>query len=108
MKQVGAVQDWSLGALGRTFLQTITSGTIWAGILALLLFFACYLLVLSWADLSYVKPISAIGYAVIAFLGYAVLNEQVTPVRWLGVGLICAGVALASQTQVRTTGRDAA
>lgn len=103
MKDIGAVNDWSPAALGSTFVQTITSGTIWAGIFALLLFFACYLLVLSWADLSYIKPVSAIGYAVIAFLGYAVLNEQVTPTRWAGVILICFGVALAGQTEVRTT-----
>ncbi len=103
MKKIGAVTDWSPLALGRTFIQTITSGTIWMGIFALLLFFACYLLVLSWADLSYIKPVSAIGYAVIAFLGYAVLHEQVTPLRWFGVSLICVGVALAGQTEVRTT-----
>lgn len=103
MKQIGAVTDWTPPALARTFMQTITSGAIWLGIFALLMFFACYLLVLSWADLSYVKPISAIGYGVIAFLGFAVLHEQVTPVRWLGVTLICFGVALASQTEVRTT-----
>jgi drug/metabolite transporter (DMT)-like permease len=103
MKQIGAVTVWTPLALGRTFIQTVTSGTIWLGIFALLLFFACYLLVLSWADLSYIKPVSAIGYAVIAFLGYAVLHEHVTPVRWLGVSLICVGVALAGQTEVRTT-----
>jgi uncharacterized membrane protein len=103
MKQIGAVTDWTPLALGRTFIQTITSGTIWLGIFSLLLFFACYLLVLSWADLSYIKPVSAIGYALIAFLGYLVLHEQVSPVRWVGVSLICVGVALAGQTEVRTT-----
>ena len=103
MKQIGAVTDWSPAALARTFILTITSGTIWLGIFSLLLFFACYLLVLSWADLSYIKPVSAIGYALIAFLGYLVLHEQVSPVRWVGVALICVGVALAGQTEVRTT-----
>jgi len=104
MKRIGPVRDWSLPALGLDFLRVITSGTIWTGISLLLLFFTCYLLVLSWADFSYVKPISAVGYGIIALLGYAVLHERVSPIRWVGVACISAGVALTSQTEVSTTG----
>jgi drug/metabolite transporter (DMT)-like permease len=103
MKQIGAVRNWSPAALGMDFLRVISSGTIWTGIFFLLLFFACYLLVLSWADFSYVKPISAVGYGIIAILGYVVLHEQVSPLRWLGVACISLGVGLTSQTDVNTT-----
>jgi len=103
MKQIGEVSLGSPARLAATFLMTITSGMIWMGIACLLLFFLCYLMVLSWADYSYVMPASAIGYALVAFLGYAVLGETVTATRWAGVGLICLGVGLVGRTPPRTT-----
>src|SRR5437879_2004622 len=75
MKQIGEVHDYSPQALVAVFFTTFRSGTIWMGICSLLVFFISYLLVLSWADFSYVQPISAIGYAVVAFLGYLMLGE---------------------------------
>lgn len=103
MKQIGAVNDWSPAALAGQFLSTFTNGIIWLGILCLLLFFVCYLLVLSWADFSYVLPATASSYAVVPLLGYAFLGEHVPPLRWVGVVLICFGVALVGQTPPRTT-----
>lgn len=103
MKQIGEVNDWSASALLELFLKTFTSGTIWLGITSLLVFLVSYLLVLSWADYSYVLPASASGYVVVPLLGYAVLHEVVTPVRWAGALLICLGVALVGRTPPRTT-----
>ena len=49
---------------------------------------------LSWADLSYVLPVTAFGYVLNAVLGRVFLGEQVTPARWAGTLLIMAGVVL--------------
>ncbi len=103
MKQIGEIDQWSAGMLGATFARILTSATIWLGIGSLLLFFVCYMLALSWADYSYVSPASATGYAVVPLLGYILLGEVVTSVRWAGVGLICLGVALVSRTSPNTT-----
>ena len=94
MKQTGEIIDFSPPALAAVFAKTFTNASVWLGILNLLLFFVSYLLLLSWADLSYVQPASAIGYAVVAVLGYFLLGEFISPTRWVGVLLICAGVAL--------------
>ena len=48
-------------------------------------------------------PASAFGYAVVVFLGVAVLGEAVSMRRWLGVALICIGVMLVGRTKPRTT-----
>jgi drug/metabolite transporter (DMT)-like permease len=105
MKQVGEIADFSPSALVSSFLKIFTNGSIWLGILSLLLFFVSYLLLLSWADLSYVLPVSAIGYAVVALLGYLLLGEVVSLARWIGVLFICGGVALVSVTAPSTTER---
>jgi drug/metabolite transporter (DMT)-like permease len=103
MKQVGRVEPESPAALGRVFVRTFTIGDIWLGIASLLLFFVCYLVLLSRVDYSYVQPASAVGYALVAVLGYAVLGEAVTVWRWTGIGCICLGVALVGQTAPSTT-----
>jgi uncharacterized membrane protein len=63
---------------------------------------------LSWADLSYVLPVTAIGYALVAIVGRVALDEQISVKRWIGIGLITAGVALvgagAPQTAPRVKG----
>ena len=62
-----------------------------------------YCLVLSWADYSYVQPASAMAYAVVALLGVVVLHETVSPIRWLGIAVICLGVFVVGQTIPNTT-----
>jgi drug/metabolite transporter (DMT)-like permease len=104
MKHVGAVETWSAAALAGIFVRTFTTPFIWLGVGSLLLFFVCYLVLLSWADYSFVTPVSAIGYAVVPLLGWSLLGEQVSEMRWAGIGLICVGVLLVSRTPPRTTG----
>jgi drug/metabolite transporter (DMT)-like permease len=83
--------------------MTITSKTIWLAILFLLGFTVSYMLLMSWADYSYVMPAGAFGYALLTLLAVVCLHESVSPRRWLGVFLICIGVLLVSQTKPRTT-----
>ncbi len=103
MKQIGPVNINSPGSVGEAFLRTVGDKTIWLGIACLMLFFVFYLVVLSWADYSYVQPASASGYAIVPLLGYLVLGEVVTRTRWMGVALICLGVLLIGRTPPRTT-----
>ncbi|HKV28898.1 MAG TPA: EamA family transporter [Candidatus Acidoferrales bacterium] len=103
MKQIGAVSNWRPEALLATFEKTFRSGPIWLGIMSLLLFFIAYLLVLSWADYSYVQPASATGYFFVAVLGYLLLGEVIPRMRWIGVLVICLGVLLVGGTPPRTT-----
>jgi drug/metabolite transporter (DMT)-like permease len=51
---------------------------------------------LSWADLSYVLPVTSVGYVVVALIGKVLLSETITPRRWAGIVLIMAGVSLVS------------
>src|SRR5204863_1372302 len=106
MKQIGEILDFSPAALATAFVKVFTNGSIWLGILSLLVFFVSYLLLLSWADLSYVQPASAIGYAMVALLGYLLLGESVSPARWIGVLFICGGVAMVGGTDPSTTRSD--
>ncbi len=103
MKRIGAVTIGSIPDLLHVLYQVFTSGIIWLGMLSLLMFLISYMLVLSWADYSYVQPASSFAYGVIALWGHFLLHETVTPTRWLGVLIICAGVFVVGYTHPRTT-----
>lgn len=103
MKQVGPVSPWPLTALPHVFVRVFTTGTIWLGVASLLLFFVAYMIVLSWADYSYVQPASAFAYAIVALLASTWLGEVVPPLRWAGIAVICLGVFLVGHTHPSTT-----
>ncbi|MGO9588954.1 MAG: hypothetical protein ACLP3K_02775 [Candidatus Acidiferrales bacterium] len=103
MEQVGAMPGWAPSELFNFFFAAFTSSTIWIGIGLLLAFFVAYLLVLSWADYSYVLPASSISTLVVALLAHFLLHETVRPLRWAGVALVCLGVFVVGHTQPRTT-----
>jgi drug/metabolite transporter (DMT)-like permease len=105
MAQIGAIPGWAPGELVHFFFRAFTSPTIWLGIGLLLGFFVAYLVVLSWADYSYVLPASSISSLIIALLAYFVLHESITVLRWVGVASICLGVFIVGDTHPRTTGQ---
>jgi len=102
MSRAGAPSSWTSQGLALFFGKAFQSGTIWLGMILLMLFLICYMLVLSWADYSYVLPASAGSYVVVGLLGSLVLGEHVPLGRWLGIGLICAGAALVGRTSPAT------
>jgi drug/metabolite transporter (DMT)-like permease len=103
MKGIGSAKNWAAGDLFPVLVKILTSGTIWLGIGCLLAFFVAYMLVLTWADYSYVQPASAFSYAVVAVLSYFLLGEVVPPLRWAGIAVICLGVFVVGRTPPRTT-----
>ena len=105
MKNIGKITTKisSPSDLIHVLARILSSGTIWLGIASLLTFFVAYMLVLSWADYSYVQPASAIAYGVVALLATLLLGEVVSPLRWAGIAVICLGVFVVGHTNPRTT-----
>jgi uncharacterized membrane protein len=103
MKRIGTVSIGTTAGVLDLLFRGLTSGTIWLGIGSLITFFVAYMLVLSWADYSYVQPASSVAYGMVALLGHFMLHEIVTPTRWVGVLLICVGVLVGGHTPPRTT-----
>ena len=103
MRQIGHTPLWPLSALLPAFIRVFESITIWVGIASLITFIVANMLALSLADYSFVQPAAALGYGVVALLGYFVLHESVSPLRWVGIAIICFGVAFVRNTDPRTT-----
>ncbi len=103
MGDIAAPTAWRVTELAASVAHVLSSVTIWLGIACLMTYLLAEMLVLSWADYSYVQPVSASAYGVVALLGHMVLGEDVSGLRWLGVFVICLGVLIVGRTAPRTT-----
>jgi drug/metabolite transporter (DMT)-like permease len=99
MKSVGEVRISSLTDLGTVAGKVLSIPKFWLAVTCMAMFFFIWTSILSYADLTFVLPLTALTYVLNALLAPWLLNEVVTPTRWLGVGLISAGVALVALSE---------
>jgi drug/metabolite transporter (DMT)-like permease len=110
----------AMGAAGQTFLKVSVDGVDFASIIGrgpmavlefalrsplLLAGFLMYgigalawIIVLSRVDLSFAYPFLALNFLVIALISRFMLGESIPPIRWLGVGVVCAGILLIARS----------
>jgi len=101
MKHVG--ESVSLNPL--SFLRVMLDPAVATGILLLILWLLSRMTLLSWADLSFVLPMTSLGYVLAAVFGKVFLNETVTGAHWVGTGLIFLGTTIVGTTDSRTSDR---
>jgi drug/metabolite transporter (DMT)-like permease len=105
--RAGMRDSTALSALApMAYLHSLLNPSIMAGVLVLIVCFAAQLALLSWADLSYVTPVTSIGYVLTALAGNLFLHEPLSTSRLAAVILITAGVALVSGTPPSTVGAE--
>ncbi len=85
------------------YLAALFNPWVATGVGLLILWMLSHMLLLSWADLSYVLPVTSIGYALVALSGKVFLHEDVSLARWAGILLIVSGVVLVGRTEYKTT-----
>ena len=88
------------------YLAALLNPSVAGGIGLLVIWLLCQLSLLSWADLSYVLPITSGAYVLTAFVAWLALDERISLHRWMGIALITAGAILVGRTYPRTTGPD--
>ncbi len=96
MKIIASMPSFSDGFSLIMLAYALRSPFIWGGIVLLIVFFACFLSAVSWADLSLVLPATALGYILNVFTGNYFLDEPVSQSHWFGSVLIVLGVFLVS------------
>jgi uncharacterized membrane protein len=80
------------------YLRAMLNPFVAMGIAALILALLTRMALLSLADLSYVLPVTAVGYVIAVFLGMTFLHEAVSSRRWMGALLIFGGALLVGST----------
>jgi hypothetical protein len=74
--------------LSRYILEVFTSPWIVAGIGLLALWMFSQLTMLTWADLTYLIPVTGIGYGLTALLGFIVLDENISMARVIALSAV--------------------
>ena len=68
---------------------------LWSGVALLAASFYGFLTMLSWYPVSFVVPATSLSYVAGPLAAKFVLRERLSVTRWIGIILICMGVALA-------------
>src|SRR5437667_11459691 len=94
MRQVGKIVSASPLDYARAFANPWTV----AGVLVLALWMITDLALLSRADLSFVLPVTASAYVLIALAGHFLLHERISAQRRVAIVVITLRVVLAEET----------
>lgn len=86
------------------YLKAFADVAVVIGVVSLMAGFILELTLLSWADLTYVLPVTSSSYVLIAVIGVLGLHENVSLVHWIGVMLILFGVIVVGRTRPLTPG----
>jgi uncharacterized membrane protein len=96
-------QNAELGLSPLAYIRLIFSPWVLLGTMLLILWLLSRMTLLGWADLSYVLPVTAIGYVLTALLGKYFLGEALSYQGWAGTLFIVAGIILVGLTEANTT-----
>ncbi|HZT38293.1 MAG TPA: hypothetical protein VFA28_10365 [Bryobacteraceae bacterium] len=102
MREIGP----TVSASPLDYLAALLNPFVAGGVALLVIWLLSQLSLLSWADLSYVLPITSTAYALTAIVGRLAMHDHISPERWLGIGLITLGAMIVGRTYPRTTGGD--
>jgi drug/metabolite transporter (DMT)-like permease len=98
MMEVGEISTFNIKALFAIFLRMITNKTLILGVFLNAIYFGLFLTLLSRAELSFILPLTAVGYLMSGSFAQYFLLEHVSPLRWVGTLLIVAGVFLITKS----------
>ena len=104
MRLVGDVTLAGLPASLAIAVRMLANPWVMGGVVLLIGYFLCFLAALSRIELSYLLPMTALGYALTVFSAWGFLGESISAGRWWGTGLICMGTVLVGFSEYRKGG----
>jgi len=91
MNRIGVLSPSNLFSSAARIAQT---SQVWTGFGFIGLGAILWLIALSRGPLSWAYPLLSIGYIIVLFFSRIVLDEPVSPIRWVGTAVIVFGVYL--------------
>ena len=96
-------QNLDLGLSPLPYIRLIFSPWVLFGTTLLIVWLLSRMTLLGWADLSYVLPVTSVGYVLNAILGRYIFGEHISWYRWLGTAAIVVGMIFVGFTTANTT-----
>lgn len=98
MRQIATLKKFSVEDIFRWVVGIFSNLYIIIGVSCQAIALLLFLSLLSWDDLSFVRPASAVGYLVTITSAKYILHEKISKGRWIGISCILLGVVTLSQT----------
>src|SRR3954471_225604 len=98
MKSIGSSITADIIYWPALIISAASNPFIWLGVMLLLVVVLLLSIVLSWADLSFVLPITSVEIVLNVALAYWLLGEAVTFRQWTGTLIIAIGVAFVARS----------
>ncbi len=99
LKEQGELQRFAFDELLRFVQRALTNRHLLAGVALEAGFFGCLLFLMSHGDVSFVWPLTSLGFVLTTFAARFILHEPVSPLRWFGVFLIVLGAGTIIYTE---------
>jgi len=94
MRTVGELHDFRPESVLIFLLRGLRQPWMWLGVTMMAIAFFSLLAILSFSDVSFVVPVSALSYAAGALGARAFLGERISHNRWLGILVVSIGVTI--------------
>jgi drug/metabolite transporter (DMT)-like permease len=99
LKQIGEAAAITFPEISRLVVRGATNRNILMGVAFEAAFFGTLLYLMSRGDVSFVWPLTSLGFVLTTLAAKFILHEDVSFVRWSGVFLIVAGAALITYSE---------
>ncbi len=96
MKKIGKIENLHFKSTVKLVIKIITNPMIISGITCQGIAFFCFITVLTWADISFVRPATALTYVMSMFGAKYFLKEKIQERKLIGIILIGLGVLVHS------------
>ena len=99
LKDVQGVREITVSEIARVVRSGVTNGKIIGGVALEAVFFGALLYMMSTRAVSFVWPLTSLGFIFTTLAAQFILREQVSATRWVGVLLIAIGAALTGYSE---------
>jgi len=99
LKQIGQAPQINFSEVSRLVLRGASNVNILLGVAFEAAFFASLLFLMSRSDVSFIWPLTSLGFVLTTLAAKFILHEHVSAVRWSGVFLIVTGAALITYSE---------
>ncbi len=100
LKEINGAKQITVSEITRVIASGATNKKIIIGITFEAVFFGCLLYMMSLKDVSFVWPLTSLGFIFTTLAAEFILHEPVSAARWCGVIMISVGAALTGYSEV--------
>jgi uncharacterized membrane protein len=99
LKQVGEVRTVNAAEVMRVIKSGVSNHNILLGVFFEAVFFGTLLVLMSKGTVSFIWPLTSLGFVLTTIAAKFILHEEVSPLRWGGVLLIMLGAGVITYTE---------